>query len=178
MLHQFFFCLCCSLSHHLFVLSIFNGVFSWCIVHLPVRHKSNIFYSVYRSSISAPTWSAFIYQQPSHVHDKTRTINRFVDCDRACGFSTLNRSFNPSTSSTYAVSLRTRELIVLAISCLFFSSYLPAVIYKCIIFPCERSDAGEYGFCTYGRIGQSEEGWFEVGHTSVSYTHLTLPTKA
>ena len=27
-----------------------------------------------------------------------------------------------------------------------------------IIFPCERSDAGEYGFCTYGRIGQSEEG--------------------
>ena len=53
---------------------------------------------------------------------------------RACGFSTLNRSFNPSTSSTYAVSLRTRELIVLAISCLFFSSYLPAVIYKWSIF--------------------------------------------
>ena len=53
---------------------------------------------------------------------------------RACGFSTLNQSFNPSTSSTYAVSLRTRELIVLAISCLFFSSYLPAVIYKWSIF--------------------------------------------
>ena len=102
------FCLCCSLSHHLFVLSIFNGVFSFFIIEYPLRYTA-VLYLRQRfplSIISNHTLSTI----------KLVLLIGSLPVIRACGFSTLNRSFNPSTSSTYAVSLHTRELIVLAIS--------------------------------------------------------------
>ena len=139
-----FFCLCRSLSHHLFVLSIFNEVFSF------FNRLLFCTLTMYRAC-SSPTWieypllyTAVLYlRQPvplSIISNHPMSTIKLVlligslTVIRACGFSTFERSFNPSTSSTYAVSLRTRELIVLAISCLFFSSYLPAVIYKWSIF--------------------------------------------
>ena len=65
---------------------------------VPVRH------------ICASQRPAVNLEEPSHVHDRTRTIavrTGTLIAIRACRLFVLNRSFNPSTFSTYAVSLRT-----------------------------------------------------------------------
>ena len=65
-----------------------------------------------------------VLYQPSHGHYRTRTnavcTGTLTAVIRACRFLMLNRYFNPSTSTTYLVSLRTHELIVLDCFSLFF----------------------------------------------------------
>ena len=88
-------------------------------MHVPVRHKANTKYA-----LPGVWYAAVLYlRQPmsrcqfpatipcSRQKSTTAVCTSTLTVIRACGFLEINQSFNPSTSSTYVVSLRTRELI-------------------------------------------------------------------
>ena len=120
----------CCISSFFVCVALSLTIFSFCPYLTGYFPDVSCIFQSDINRISSTLYTAVLYlRQPgplSFISNHPMSTTKLVlligslTVIRACGFSTLNRSFNPSTSSTYAVSLRTRELIVHAISCSVF----------------------------------------------------------